>query len=72
MHGNVRYSSACTGCEAGEDGRPVAQLVPECGQEQKAPGGAVLPGQHGRCAVCTGSSVNPYQIASLADVSALV
>ncbi len=60
LPGNSRYSIACTGCKAGEDARPVAQLVPERRPEQKAPSGAVLPGQHGRCAVCTGSSVNPH------------
>ncbi len=70
VHGTLRYSIACTGCNAGEDGRPVAQLVPERGQEQKAPGGAVLPGQHGRRAVCTGSAVNPHLVATFPDVSA--
>ncbi len=45
------------GCKAGEDARTVAQPVPECSQEQAVPGGAVLPGQHGGCAVCTSSQV---------------
>ena len=58
-------TSLTVGSEAGEDSWLVEGLMPECYQEPPPSGGALLPGQHGRCTLCASCQVCGTAVLSL-------